>query len=155
MGDIQDAMATVDEVFARIDAEPDVRFVISTGDIVHRGRLDEYNLFERQLETLDVPFYSTIGNHELWQEPQRWRERFGRYNVHFDFRGVAFSLVDSGSASIDPIVDGWLDAWLADAAAAESSAPTTAARSLGVRQAASPAARGAPLLARLAAGGVD
>lgn len=113
MGDIQDALPTVHEVFARINAEPDLRFVISTGDIVHRGREDEYALFEQQLTTLDLPFYSTIGNHELWDDVGRWYRRFGRATVHFDFRGVAFSLVDSASATLDPAVDTLLDSWLA------------------------------------------
>jgi hypothetical protein len=114
MGDIQDALPTVDDVFARIDAEPDLRFVISTGDIVHRGREDEYELFEQQLTTLDIPFYSTIGNHELWGDIDRWYRRFGRATVHFDFRGVAFSLLDSASAGIDPTNDALLDSWLAE-----------------------------------------
>ena len=113
MGDIQDALPTVHEVFARINAEPGLRFVISTGDIVHRGREDEYALFEQQLTTLDLPFYSTIGNHELWDDVGRWYRRFGRATVHFDFRGAAFSLVDSASATLDPAVDTLLDAWLA------------------------------------------
>jgi hypothetical protein len=114
MGDIQDALPTVDDVFARIDAEPGLRFVISTGDIVHRGREDEYELFEQQLTTLDIPFYSTIGNHELWGDIDRWYRRFGRATIHFDFRGVAFSLLDSASAGLDPLNDALLDAWLAE-----------------------------------------
>ncbi|HUQ01919.1 MAG TPA: metallophosphoesterase [Kofleriaceae bacterium] len=113
MGDIQDALPTVDEVFAAIDAQPGLRFVISTGDIVHRGREDEWKLFEQQLTTLDIPFYSTIGNHELWGDIDRWYRRFGRATVHFDYRGVAFSLVDSASAGLDPLVDDELDTWLA------------------------------------------
>src|SRR5690606_20030834 len=32
------------------------------------------------------------------------------------FKGVAFSLVDSGNASLDPIVYDWLDGWLDRAA---------------------------------------
>jgi len=115
MGDIQTALPEVDEVFARIDAEPDLRFVLFLGDLTERGRLGEYNLFVEQLTTLDVPFYMTPGNHELYGDDSRWTERFGRFNQHFTFRGVTFSLVDSASATIDPIVYGWLDDWLAEA----------------------------------------
>lgn len=116
MGDIQTAMAEVDDVFDRINLDPTLRFVVSTGDLVQRGYNGEYQLFEEQLENLAIPYYSTIGNHELLVEPTRWRERFGRYNLHFRFKGVVFSLVDSGSASIDPLVYEWLDGWLDDAA---------------------------------------
>ena len=115
MADIQTALPSVDEVFARINAEPGVRFVVSMGDITEASRVDEYELFEAQLHTLDVPYYTTIGNHDIWEDTARFRDRFGRANVHFDFKGVAFSLLDSGSAGIDPLVYDWLDGWLDDA----------------------------------------
>lgn len=112
MGDIQRALDRVDDIFARIDQDPGIRFVASTGDIVQSGENDEYALWERQLEALDVPYFSTIGNHELFASFERWRARFGRFNVHFRFKGAAFSLIDSGNASVDPLVQDWLDEWL-------------------------------------------
>ena len=116
MGDIQTGLPEVDDVFRRINREPDLRFVVSTGDLVEDGRPEEYALLLRRLELLDIPYFSTIGNHELRGETGQWRELFGRRNVHFQFKGVAFSLVDSGNASLDPIVHDWLDGWLDDAA---------------------------------------
>ena len=115
MGDIQTALPEVGDVFARINAEPGLRFVISMGDLVEDGRLDEYALLVEKLAELDIPYFSTIGNHELRANLDRWHDLFGRYNVHFTFKGVAFSFVDSGNASIDPLVYDWLDEWLADA----------------------------------------
>ncbi len=158
MGDIQDALPHVHEVFARIDAEPGARFVISTGDIVHRGREDEYELFEQQLTTLDLPFYSTIGNHELWGDVDGWYRRFGRATVHFDFRAVAFSLVDSASAGIDPAIDALLDGWLAEHAAGLHIFAThyPPLDPIGVRMGSFASRReGQALLGRLAAAGVD
>lgn len=116
MADIQTGLPRVDDVFERINAEPDVRFVIVMGDLVEDGDEHEYEALLAQYRVLDIPIYATIGNHELKGAIDRWNRRFGRVNLHFDFRGVAFSLVDSGNASIDPIVYGWLDQWLADAA---------------------------------------
>ncbi|HKE15611.1 MAG TPA: metallophosphoesterase [Kofleriaceae bacterium] len=115
MGDIQTALPSVDEVFARIDQEPDLRFVFSMGDLVEDGRLDEYDLLLAQLERLDIPYFSTIGNHELRAHIDRWHDLFGRYNVHFTFKGAAFSIVDSGNASLDPLVYDWLDEWTREA----------------------------------------
>jgi 3',5'-cyclic-AMP phosphodiesterase len=112
MADIQTAMPTVDEVFTRISAEPDVRFVISMGDITDRARDDEYELFERQLAFLDVPYYTTLGNHELWADPARYRDRYGRASFQFVFKDVAFTFADSGNAGLDPLVYDWLDDWL-------------------------------------------
>jgi 3',5'-cyclic-AMP phosphodiesterase len=115
MADIQTALPEVDEVFDVIEDDPSIRFVISMGDITERGDADEYDLYEEQLATLDIPYYATIGNHELFGDSGEWLRRFGRFNVHFDYRGVAFSLLDSGSATIDPIVHAELDDWLDDA----------------------------------------
>jgi 3',5'-cyclic AMP phosphodiesterase CpdA len=115
MGDIQDAMGDVDAVFRRIGQEPGVRFVVSMGDIAQEAKGAEYDVFESKLAALPVPYFTTIGNHDLWEGVTPFRQRFGRANVHFDFHGVAFTLADSGSAGLDPLVYDWLDDWLADA----------------------------------------
>lgn len=112
MGDIQTAMADVHEVFETISREPDVRFVMSTGDITEDGRLSEYELFEEQLTYLDVPFFSTIGNHELKGDIGHWHRRYGRYNVHFQFKDVFFSYLDSGNATFPVTLYEQLDTWL-------------------------------------------
>lgn len=112
MGDIQTALDRVDEVFDVINEQPNLEFVMSTGDLVEGGGDDEYELLDRQLEVLDLPFYSTIGNHELTSEADKWHRRFGRFSVHFVYREVGFSFVDSGNASLNPIVGDRLEAWL-------------------------------------------
>jgi predicted phosphodiesterase len=115
MADIQTALPTVDEVFARISAEPEVRFVVSMGDLTERARDDEYALFEAQLAALDVPFYTTLGNHELWEPADAYFRRYGRASFQFVFKGVAFTFADSGDAGIDATVHGWIDGWIAAA----------------------------------------
>jgi hypothetical protein len=115
MADIQTALPIVDDMFRAISALPDVRFVIAMGDITQRAEIDEYDLFDRQLQTLTIPFYTTVGNHELWGPAERFYERYGRASFHFGFKGAAFTFVDSGDTGLDPIVEDWLDGWLADA----------------------------------------
>ncbi len=117
MADIQSALDDVDEVFAQINKEPDLRFVIAMGDITDRAEIAEYELFEAQLLDLHIPFYSTIGNHELWADPDRWFTRYGRMNFQFTFKGAAFTFVDSGDGGLDPIVEDWLDGWIEKAGA--------------------------------------
>jgi len=112
MADIQTALLDVDDVFRAISAVPDARFVIAMGDITERAEIWEYDLFEQQLATLAIPFYTTIGNHELWGDSERWWSRFGRMSFHFAFKGAAFTFADSGDAGIDPLVEDWLDDWL-------------------------------------------
>jgi Icc protein len=115
MADIQTALPIVNQVFARINEVPNARYVAAMGDITERGTLEEYETFDRQLTVLNIPFYTTLGNHELWGPAERFFSRYGRASFHFDFKGHAFTFVDSGDAGIDPIVEGWLEGWLAQA----------------------------------------
>ncbi len=114
MSDIQQALDEVDDIFEAINAEPDLRMVIAAGDIVNLSERGEYEQFFRQYETLNIPFYTTIGNHELYPDNSLWVDYFGVHSSHFVFKGTAFSLVDSATAGISPVLsrrlDGWLDA---------------------------------------------
>lgn len=112
LADIQTAMPEVDEVFARISAEPDLRFVVGMGDITDRAEVEEYDLFDRQVQSLTIPFYTTLGNHDLWTDYTRFFERFGRATFQFEFKGAVFTFADSGDAGIDPIVEDQLVTWL-------------------------------------------
>jgi Icc-related predicted phosphoesterase len=115
MADIQTAMPIVEDVFERISAIPDLRFVVAMGDITERAHEDEYDMFDRKLVSLDIPFYTTLGNHELWGDSARYQERFGRASFTFEFKGASFTFADSGDAGIDPLVEEWLDDWLEEA----------------------------------------
>ena len=112
LSDIQRAVDKVQDVFGRINEDPDLRFVVSTGDLVNTGVRDELVRFQREMKTLRVPMFSTVGNHEMGASPKHWHYLFGPFNPHFVFKGVHYSLVDSGNASIDPHVYDWLDDWL-------------------------------------------
>jgi hypothetical protein len=102
-------------VFERLNEDPELRFVVSTGDLVDTGVRKELTRFQREMQTLQIPMFSTVGNHEMGAEPQAWHELFGPFNVHFTFKGARFSLVDSDNATIDPHVYDWLDDWLDEA----------------------------------------
>lgn len=112
MGDVQTALDTVHEVFEDISATPELRFVVCTGDIVQDAEEWEYELYQEQLGRLDIPIFATVGNHEVRKPPGRWHELFGLFSVHFQFKGVDFTLVDSGNASVDPTTYTRLDRWL-------------------------------------------
>lgn len=158
MGDIQTALDDVHEVFAAINAQPDLRFVVSTGDLVEEGERWEYELLTQQYQTLELPYYATAGNHEMVGDPALWREYFGRFNVHFAFKGTYFSLVDSGNATVDPLVYTWLDDWMARAGDAPHVFLThiPPLDPVGVRSGSFRSRKEASkLLARLARGGVD
>lgn len=115
MADIQTALPEVDDLFDAIDTVPDARFVVAMGDITERAEVSEFEQFDRQLRALAIPYYTTLGNHELWADPARFFDRYGRASFHFEFKGAAFTFVDSGDAGLDPLVEQWLDGWLAQA----------------------------------------
>jgi Icc protein len=114
LSDIQSAVDRVGDIFARMNEDPELQFVVSTGDLVDTGARHELTYFQEQMATLSIPLFSTVGNHEMGAPASGWHELFGPFNVHFLFKQVAFSLVDSGNATIDPQVYGWLDGWLAE-----------------------------------------
>lgn len=158
VNDVQRALPHMHEILAEIARDPEIRFIVSAGDLLDRGYLDEYALLEQKLAGSPVPLFATVGNHEIISDPMRWHERFGRFNLHFAFRGVAFSLVDSADAGIAPLVYDWLDEWL-EASAGRVHVFATHYPPLdpiAVRASSFRSAREAQmLLGRLAAGDVD
>ncbi len=112
LSDVQSAIGEIEDIFERMNADPELAFVVSTGDLTDEGTRRQLERFQRELATLEVPFFSTVGNHEMGASPRHWHELFGPFNFHFRHHGVAFSLVDSGNGTIDPQVYERLDAWL-------------------------------------------
>lgn len=113
MSDVQEAIDDVQDIYRVVNAQEDVEFLLGAGDLTEDGERSQLVRFERELEGLNVPYYTTLGNHELGVSPTLYHEFFGRGNFSFTHRGVRFTLLDSGSATIDPIVYDWLDNWLA------------------------------------------
>jgi predicted phosphodiesterase len=115
LSDIQEAIDRLVDIHQRINSEPDIRFLLGAGDLTQQGGADELERYQRELRSLRVPYYTTLGNHELGTEDGRaWQRYFGRASFRFVYRGVQFSMLDSGSATLDPLVYDWLDGWLAE-----------------------------------------
>jgi 3',5'-cyclic-AMP phosphodiesterase len=158
LSDIQEAIDEIQDVYDRINALPDLEFVLGAGDLTERGTVAELERFQDYMLGLDYPYYVTLGNHELGENPPRYHDYFGRGSSSFEYRGVRFTLLDSASATLDPIVYGWLDEWLALGQnqlhlVAMHIAPLDP---IGVRNGAfASRAEAAKLLRRLAANGVD
>jgi hypothetical protein len=115
LADVQEAIGSVGEVYTRMKADERIRFVVFNGDQTSRGSKPELDRFEAALEMMAVPFFMTLGNHELGTDDSLYRKQWGRGSHHFTYRGAHFTLLDSASATVDPLVYGWLDGWLAEA----------------------------------------
>lgn len=162
LSDIQNGIDEIQDAYRAINAEPDLSFVLSTGDLTSRGTRAETERFQAELAGLSIPFFTTIGNHELGESPPLFQEYFGRGSFHFDFRGVHFTMVDSASATVDPTVYEWLDDWLDHSFGLGKSEPHVVAMHIppldpiGVRNGCfASRAEAAKLLLRLADHGVD
>jgi Icc protein len=158
MSDVQEAITRVQDIYAVMNREPDIDFLLGAGDLTEQGSPEELERFERELRQLQIPYYTTLGNHELGQSPSRYQDYYGRGSQSFVYHGVRFTLLDSASATLDPIVFDWLDQWLA-AGAAQGHVVAMHIPPLdpvGVRNGAfANRNEAAKLLGRLAAAGVD
>lgn len=114
LADVQERLDDVQDIYARINLELGVRFVIFSGDLTQRGTVKQLQQFQAALKSLRVPLYATLGNHELGSRDDLFHEYFGRGNFRFVHAGVQFTLLDSASATLAPVVYDWLDGWLAE-----------------------------------------
>jgi Icc protein len=112
MSDVQEAIDDVQDIYDVLNLEPDVDFLLGAGDLTQRGTAEQLERFARELESLRIPYYTTLGNHELGQSPTLYHQYFGRGSQSFAYKGVRFTLLDSASATLDPIVFDWLEDWL-------------------------------------------
>jgi 3',5'-cyclic-AMP phosphodiesterase len=115
MSDVQEAIDDVQDIYRLVNAEPELRFLLGAGDLTPQGSVEQLARYDRELAELRIPYYTTLGNHELGNSPPPYQESHGRANFQFAYRGVYFTLLDSASATIDPIVYSWLEEWLARA----------------------------------------
>jgi 3',5'-cyclic-AMP phosphodiesterase len=112
LSDVQEAIDRVADIWDRVNQVNDLRFVLGAGDLTSQGTREQLERFQAELLRMNVPYFATLGNHELGTHPDLFHEYFGRGNFHFRFHGVAFTLLDDASASIDPTAYDWLDEWL-------------------------------------------
>ncbi|HET8940144.1 MAG TPA: metallophosphoesterase [Polyangiales bacterium] len=156
--DVQEAIDSVQDIYRRMNATPELRFVVMSGDLTQRGTIPQLQRFQRELRGLQLPCFSTLGNHELGDSDDNYQRFFGRGSRHFVFKGAHFTLLDDASATIAPQVYTWLDGWLSDGREAFHSLymHLPALDSSGVRNGAlASRAEADMLLSKLARSGVD
>lgn len=112
MSDVQEAIDNVDDIYLALNRVRDLDFLLGAGDLTQRGERNQLETFERKLERLDIPYYTTLGNHELGVDPPLFHDFYGRGSFSFEYRGARFTLIDSASATIDQRTYGWLRDWL-------------------------------------------
>ncbi len=110
--DVQEALGKVEDIYEKMNATQGIRFALISGDLTSQGTPEELSEFQTKMKMLQFPCFATLGNHELGTRDDLYHSFFGRGNYSFDFRGVKFTMLDSASATIDPLVYPWIDGWL-------------------------------------------
>jgi 3',5'-cyclic-AMP phosphodiesterase len=158
LADVQEAIGRVQDVYARINDDPRIRFLVFDGDLTTLGSVAQLQRFQRECKSLRVPIFATLGNHELGSPGLPFHALFGRGSFRYLFRGVQFTMLDSASATIAPTtytrLQGWLDEGQSRLHVVGMHIPPI--DPVGTRNGAfASRAEGARLLAMLARGGVD
>ena len=89
-----------------------VHFVVPNGDLVHSGRVEEYHEILKELNRLEMPFFTSIGNHDkrVRNGRKNYKSFFGPFYYAFDYGGVHFIVLDSSrKRGIDRFQYRWLE----------------------------------------------
>lgn len=112
--DVQDKIGQVQDIYQTMSLDDTIQFGLISGDLTEQGAVAELERFQKEMETLPFPCFATLGNHELGNGETLFHDYFGRGNYSFVYRGVRFTMLDSASATISPMVYPWLDQWLSE-----------------------------------------
>lgn len=100
-------------------APKNIGFFVVVGDLTENATTTEYNEVKTELQAVGIPYYATIGNHDLFQAPSAggwggWKSTFGPGTYSVTIAGVVrFIFLDSGSGDIGDEQFAWLESQLA------------------------------------------
>jgi len=118
-GDTQRFYDDVEDMVEAVNAMPRVDAVVITGDIADFGTALEYELINKQLKLLKVPFITAIGNHDcIANGTQLYQDIYGPLNYSFTWNGIRFIVHNTNSREFNfngsvPDIN-WMQEQLAD-----------------------------------------
>ena len=72
-------------------------FILNTGDIVNEGIASEYEAYEKQINTYDLPILHVPGNHDVRKGPDSFSKYVGKPNWYFDIGGFRIIGLDNAT----------------------------------------------------------
>lgn len=91
----------MDDFIEKINAYPDISFLVLVGDITDFGLKSEYLWICHRLQKLSFPFLVVIGNHDmLGNGRELYKEMFGPENFGFSYSGYKFIVLNSNSQEV-------------------------------------------------------
>lgn len=110
IGDNKNSISTFGKIIKRINQDPEIKFVINTGDMVFDGNLIKYNFYLKQIKQLNVPLLTVPGNHDVADNGvENYLKIFGPlyYSFHLD-QAYFIILNNSNEKEVDPFQMEWL-----------------------------------------------
>lgn len=90
LGDNRNGYQTFSQIIDQINAISPA-FTIDNGDLVYGGEPNKYRLFYETVSKLQVPLYTTLGNHDIRENGRGiYTELFGPAYYSFDFQAIHF-----------------------------------------------------------------
>jgi 3',5'-cyclic AMP phosphodiesterase CpdA len=75
MGDSRGGNDVLSSILHAINADPTIRFSLNKGDLVSRGREDEFTEYARIIAQAKRPLINIIGNHETYAPGKKSNDR--------------------------------------------------------------------------------
>lgn len=95
LGDNRNGYQTFATIVDQINAINPI-FVVNNGDLVFGGEPNKYRLFYESVSKLNVPLYTTLGNHDIRENGRGiYTKLFGPPYYSFDYEGNHFVFLDS------------------------------------------------------------
>lgn len=89
LSDTHDGYATASDIFAQLDTEPAVRFVLHAGDFTDFGSQQEYVWFHDRIVGRRAPCLVAVGNHDALANGEKlYAQMFGPQNFSFHHASV-------------------------------------------------------------------
>jgi len=108
MGDNRDGPETFQTILEDVDDER-YAFCINTGDIVPSGRVSQFEEFMGWIEDLSIPFYISIGNHELNNNAVDLATSYvGDPDFSFDYANTHFVVINNSQSEISEEQYQWM-----------------------------------------------
>lgn len=109
---LTDSIALFDDELKQIKAEPNLDFVFVTGDMTNSPNIPMIELFDTKMNTLNVPWYSAFGNHDISVRGEiskkKYIEILRKNNKNYKFDKSYYSFVPKKGfrvIALDSIID--------------------------------------------------
>lgn len=96
------------EAVAHINRNNDYAFAIVVGDLSENGLMQEFIFFHQSMGYLDIPYLTTIGNHDYLSSGEKvYSQMYGANNYFFVYNNVKFVMFDNTTieSEQDPDMD--------------------------------------------------